>query len=118
VAAGQPVKTGHPRVANSPSPIAVAGRVSTLPGPSGQPRSSTNRKGDPKADRRALGIGVGMGRSISPPQENASCQEPAEGVTGARQGSHQIRVRIGSTESNSAPEGRLIHCRFRELMAF
>jgi hypothetical protein len=34
----------------------------------------------------------------------ASCQEPAEGVTGEHQGSHQIRVRIGSTEGYSAPE--------------
>jgi hypothetical protein len=50
------------------------------------------KKGDPTADRRALGIGALMRRSISPPQENASCQELAEGVTGARQGSHQIRV--------------------------
>jgi hypothetical protein len=57
VAAGQFVKNGHPGVANSPSSIAVAGRVSTLPGPSSQTRSGTNRKGDPKADRRALGIG-------------------------------------------------------------
>jgi hypothetical protein len=35
---------------------------------------------------------------------NTSCQKPAEGVTGARQGSHQIKVRIGSAEGNSAPE--------------
>jgi hypothetical protein len=42
-------KTGHPGVANSPSSIAVAGRASTPPGPSGQPRSGTDRKGDPKA---------------------------------------------------------------------
>ena len=34
---------------------------------------------------------------------NASCQEPTEGVTVVR-GSHQIRVRIGSSEGNSAPE--------------
>jgi hypothetical protein len=39
-----------------------------LPRPSGQPRSGNNRKGDPRADRRALGIGALMRRSISPPQ--------------------------------------------------
>jgi hypothetical protein len=42
---------------NSPSSIAVAGRVSTLTGPSGRPRFGTTRKDDPKADRRTLGIG-------------------------------------------------------------
>jgi hypothetical protein len=68
------VKNGHPGVANSPSSIAVAGRVSTLPGPSGQPRSGTNWEGDPKADRSALEIGALMWRSISPTQENAGCQ--------------------------------------------
>jgi hypothetical protein len=71
---GQPVKTGHPRVANSPSSIAVACRVLTLTGPSGQRHSSTNRKGDPKADRRALGVGALMRRAISTPQENAGCR--------------------------------------------
>ena len=46
---GQVVRNGHPDVANSPSSIAVACQVSTLPGPSGQTRSGTNRKGDQKA---------------------------------------------------------------------
>jgi hypothetical protein len=71
VAAGQFVKNGHPGVANSPSSIAVACRVSTLPGPSSQTRSGTNIKGDPKADRRALGIGALMRRAISPPRATA-----------------------------------------------
>jgi hypothetical protein len=56
----------------------------------GRPTRATNRRFDAAVDFTAAG--------------NASCQEPAEGVTGAHQGSHQIRVRIGSTEGNSAPE--------------
>ena len=57
VAAGQFVENGHPDVTNSPSSVAVACRVLTLPGPSGRPRFGTTRKDDPKADRRALAIG-------------------------------------------------------------
>jgi hypothetical protein len=57
----------------------------------GRPTCAINRRFDAAADFPAAG--------------NASCQEPAEGGTGSRQGSHQIRVRIGSTEGNSAPEG-------------
>jgi hypothetical protein len=68
---GQFVKNGHPGVVNSPSSIAVACRVSTPPGPFGQPRSGTNRKGDPKAHRCSLGIGALMRRPISPPQATA-----------------------------------------------
>jgi hypothetical protein len=68
---GQFVKNGHPRVANSASSIAVACRVLTLPGPSGRPRFGTTRKDDPKADRRALGIGALMRRPISPPLATA-----------------------------------------------